>query len=102
MKLVIQIPCYNEELTIKETLADLPTHIPGVDKIIVLLVDDGSRDETSRIGLENGADYVVRHPLTRDWQKPSSQESRLPWRWGPILSLTRMPITNTLGVIFQP
>ncbi len=69
MKLVIQIPCYNEELTIKETLADLPTHIPGVDKIIVLLVDDGSRDETSRIGLENGADYVVRHPFNQGLAK---------------------------------
>jgi glycosyltransferase involved in cell wall biosynthesis len=69
MKLVIQIPCYNEALTIKETLAELPKEIPGVDKIIVLLVDDGSTDETDRIGLENGADFVIRHPYNRGLAK---------------------------------
>lgn len=61
-KLVIQIPCYNEAETIKETLEDLPKKIPGVDKIVVLIVDDGSSDDTARVSLQNGADIVVRHP----------------------------------------
>jgi glycosyltransferase involved in cell wall biosynthesis len=69
MKLVIQIPCYNEEATIKETLAELPTQIPGVDEIVVLLIDDGSRDKTIQVGLENGADYVVSHPSNRGLAK---------------------------------
>ncbi|MEJ5198774.1 MAG: glycosyltransferase family 2 protein [Anaerolineae bacterium] len=46
MKLVIQIPCYNEEATLPLTLADLPRALPGVDEIEVLVVDDGSRDES--------------------------------------------------------
>jgi len=69
MKLVIQIPCYNEEATIKETLAELPTQIPGVDEIVVLLIDDGSRDNTIQVGLESGANYVVSHPSNRGLAK---------------------------------
>ncbi|MEI9959631.1 MAG: glycosyltransferase [Limisphaerales bacterium] len=48
MKLVIQIPCFNEEKTLPETLRDLPKSIPGIDKIEILVVDDGSTDQTSR------------------------------------------------------
>ena len=41
MKLFIQIPCLNEEATLPQTLADLPTHIDGIDEIEVMVVDDG-------------------------------------------------------------
>ncbi len=59
-KLIIQIPCFNEEETLPETLADLPTQIAGVDRIEVLIVDDGSGDRTCSVAQECGADHVVR------------------------------------------
>ncbi len=63
--LVIQIPCYNEAQTLAETIDDLPKSIPGIGKIIVLVVDDGSSDNTARVALKSGADYVVRHRRNR-------------------------------------
>ncbi len=58
-KLIIQIPCYNEEATLPGTVADLPTHIDGVDLIEVLVIDDGSSDATSRVARELGVDHIV-------------------------------------------
>ncbi|MGD8244455.1 MAG: glycosyltransferase family 2 protein [Anaerolineae bacterium] len=60
MKVVIQIPCYNEERTLPETLQDLPCEIPGVDAVEVLVVDDGSTDRTAAVARELGVDHVVR------------------------------------------
>lgn len=57
-KLVIQIPCYNEEATLPTTLASLPRHVPGVDEIEVLVVDDGSDDATAAVARSHGADEV--------------------------------------------
>ncbi len=65
MKLVIQIPCLNEEETLPATLADLPRALPGVDEIAVLVIDDGSRDRTSEVADKHGADRVVRFPQNR-------------------------------------
>ncbi len=61
MKLIVQIPCFNEAETLPEVLADIPRSIEGVDEIAVLVVDDGSSDETARVAREHGADLVVRH-----------------------------------------
>lgn len=61
MKLIIQIPCFNESTTLGRTLANLPRTVPGFDAVEWLVVDDGSLDETARIALENGVDHVVRH-----------------------------------------
>jgi len=61
MKLIIQIPCYNEGSTLAVTLADLPRTLPGVDKVEWLIIDDGSTDDTVKVALENGVDHVVRH-----------------------------------------
>ncbi|MHA7815832.1 MAG: glycosyltransferase family 2 protein [Pseudohaliea sp.] len=61
MKLVIQIPCLNEADTLPQTLADLPRSVAGFDSLEVLVIDDGSTDETARVALEHGATRVVRH-----------------------------------------
>lgn len=58
-KLIIQIPCYNEEATLPQTVADLPHHIAGIDVIEVLVIDDGSRDRTVTVAEELGVDHVV-------------------------------------------
>ena len=60
MKLIIQIPCYNEEETLPETLADLPRTIEGIDQIEWLVIDDGSRDRTIEVARAGGVDHIVR------------------------------------------
>ena len=60
MKLVIQIPCLNEAEHIAATIADLPTNIPGVDEINILIIDDGSEDDTSGVAKKAGAHKIVR------------------------------------------
>jgi glycosyltransferase involved in cell wall biosynthesis len=60
MKLIIQIPCLNEAKTLPGTLADLPASIPGIDTIEVLVVDDGSTDETSAVARAHGVQHLVR------------------------------------------
>ena len=64
-KLVIQIPCYNEAQTLGETMANLPRSIPGISEISILIVDDGSLDDTVQVALDNKADYIVRHRKNR-------------------------------------
>lgn len=61
MKLVIQIPVLNESDTIASVIEDLPRQIPGVDEIVVLLIDDGCTDDTVAIALAHGAHHVVHH-----------------------------------------
>jgi glycosyltransferase involved in cell wall biosynthesis len=65
IKLVIQIPCYNEEDTLPATIADLPREVPGVDIVEWLVIDDGSSDRTSEVARELGVDHVVRHNRNR-------------------------------------
>jgi glycosyltransferase involved in cell wall biosynthesis len=62
MKLVIQIPCYNEERTLPQTIQDLPRALPGVDKIELLVIDDGSTDRTAETARSLGVDHVVSLP----------------------------------------
>ena len=59
MKLIIQIPCFNEEKTLAQTLNDLPRSIPGIDTIEYLVVNDGSSDETTRVAKDWGVNYIV-------------------------------------------
>ncbi|MFP3938914.1 MAG: glycosyltransferase family 2 protein [Thermoanaerobaculia bacterium] len=61
MKLIIQIPCFNEESTLPTTLADLPRQVDGFDRVEVLVIDDGSCDRTAEVAREAGADHVVTH-----------------------------------------
>jgi glycosyltransferase involved in cell wall biosynthesis len=60
MKLIIQIPCLDEEKTLPETLADLPRSLPGVDSVEWLVIDDGSTDRTIEVARANGVDHIVR------------------------------------------
>ena len=60
MKLVVQIPCYNEENTLAEALASIPREIEGIDCVETLVIDDGSADRTSEVARASGADHVVR------------------------------------------
>jgi glycosyltransferase involved in cell wall biosynthesis len=62
MKLIVQIPCLNEEASLPDTLRAIPRQIPGVDAVEVLVIDDGSTDRTSAVAREHGADHVVRFP----------------------------------------
>jgi glycosyltransferase involved in cell wall biosynthesis len=60
MKLIIQIPCLNEEATLPATLADLPRSLPGFDTVEWLVIDDGSTDRTIEVARANGVDHIVR------------------------------------------
>ena len=59
MKLIIQIPCYNEAETLPVTLADLPRAVPGFDQVEWLIINDGSKDATEEVAKEHGVDHIV-------------------------------------------
>ncbi|MBV9788290.1 MAG: glycosyltransferase family 2 protein, partial [Chloroflexi bacterium] len=61
MKLIIQIPAKDEEEHLPVVLREIPRQIPGVDKVEILVIDDGSRDRTSEVAIAHGATHVVRH-----------------------------------------
>jgi glycosyltransferase involved in cell wall biosynthesis len=62
MKLIIQIPCYNEAESLSLTVRELPARIEGFDAIEYLVIDDGSADQTSEVARALGVHHVVRHP----------------------------------------
>jgi glycosyltransferase involved in cell wall biosynthesis len=62
VKLIIQIPCYNEETTLPLTLDSLPRKIPGIDTIEWLIINDGSTDKTAKVAKLHGVDHIISHP----------------------------------------
>jgi glycosyltransferase involved in cell wall biosynthesis len=65
MKLVIQIPAFNEEVLLPRALGSIPRQVPGFSEVQILVIDDGSTDSTADVARENGADRVVRLPAHR-------------------------------------
>jgi glycosyltransferase involved in cell wall biosynthesis len=65
MKVIVQIPCFNEERTLPQVIADIPRRIEGVDRVEVLVVDDGSTDATAEVARRCGADHLVRHTVNQ-------------------------------------
>jgi glycosyltransferase involved in cell wall biosynthesis len=59
MRLIVQIPCYNEEQTLPQTLADIPRQIDGVDSVEILVIDDGSRDRTVAVARAHGVEHIL-------------------------------------------
>lgn len=69
MKLIIQIPCYNEAETLEIALNDLPKHIDGIDEIEYLIINDGSKDNTVEVARRWGVHYVVNFKQNRGLAK---------------------------------
>lgn len=65
VKLIIQIPCFNEEGVLAQTVADLPREVPGIDIVEWLVIDDGSSDRTVEVAHSVGIDHVVSHTHNR-------------------------------------
>jgi glycosyltransferase involved in cell wall biosynthesis len=61
MKLIVQIPCYNEEGTLDLVVKSIPRKISGIDKVEVMIIDDGSKDKTIEVAKKLGVDHIVRH-----------------------------------------
>ena len=61
MKLIVQIPCHNEEQTLPQTVADIPYEIEGIDRVEILIVDDGCTDRTVEVAREIGVHHIVRN-----------------------------------------
>ncbi len=61
MKLIVQIPCHNEEETLPQTVADIPYEIEGLDSVEILIVDDGCTDRTVEVAYEIGVHHIVRN-----------------------------------------
>lgn len=73
MKLIIQIPCFNEEETLEQTVRDLPETIPGIDEIEYLVIDDGSTDRTMQTAKELGVHHILRLGTNRGLAKAFSR-----------------------------
>ncbi len=65
MRLIINIPAYNEESVIGATITAMPRHYRGIDEVLVQVVDDGSSDKTATVAKEAGADFVLCHGINR-------------------------------------
>lgn len=65
MKLVVNLPAFDEEQKLGETIKKIPREIPGIDEVFVQVIDDGSKDRTAEVAREAGADFVFSHNINR-------------------------------------
>ncbi len=65
MRLIINIPAFNEEAVIGKTITNMPRHYSGIDEVLIQVVDDGSTDRTAAVAKEAGADFVLKHYINR-------------------------------------
>lgn len=65
MKLIIQIPCFNEENTLAETVSDIPRRIDGIDEVEILIIDDGSTDKTVDVARKIGVDHILQNKTNK-------------------------------------
>ncbi|MBW2011588.1 MAG: glycosyltransferase, partial [Deltaproteobacteria bacterium] len=65
MKLIVQIPCYNEEKTLPQTVKDIPRRIEGIEKVEILIINDGSKDRTVEVAKEIGVDHIVKNTCNK-------------------------------------
>lgn len=65
MKLVVNIPAFNEEEKLADTIKSIPRQLDGIDEVFIQVVDDGSQDKTARIARESGADFIHSHRVNR-------------------------------------
>ena len=65
MKLVIQIPCFNEAASLPVSIGALPRSVPGCERVEWLVIDDGSSDDTAEVAMQLGVDHIIRHPTNR-------------------------------------
>ncbi len=65
MRLIINIPAFNEEAVVGDTVRNMPRHFRGVDEVFIQVVDDGSTDRTAHVAQSAGADFVLKHLINR-------------------------------------
>jgi len=65
MKLIVQIPCFNEEQTLPQTVADIPRQIAGIDTVEILMIDDGSTDKTVETAKRVGVDHIISNTINQ-------------------------------------
>lgn len=65
MRLIINIPAFNEEAVIGNTISHMPRHFRGIDEVLIQIVDDGSTDQTAEVAKAAGADFVLKHGINR-------------------------------------
>ena len=86
MKLIIQIPCFNEEKTLGKVLEELPKKIDGIDEIETMIIDDGSSDKTIEVANAHKVDYIVKHRGNKWlWNAFKSGIEKALWEWADIV-----------------
>ncbi len=65
MKLIVQIPCLNEEETLPATIGDIPRQIDGIDQVEIMIIDDGCTDRTVEVARDLGVDHIIQFPGNR-------------------------------------